>query len=744
MNADNPQITFLEECRELLVEMEEALLSLENNPSDADMINAVFRAIHTIKGSGGVFGFDDVVDFTHVVENVLDKVRSGDIAATSDLISDLLLSRDHVTLLVEEAVGVGKELNDKERQQGSEILDRMRVLLNQGSAPKTASAPTGAEQPATPIPEKAADGVVSGNWHISLRFGLDVLRNGMDPMAFVSYLKNYGDIVFIKTLIHAIPPAKEMDPESCYLGFEIDLKSDTGRETIENVFEFVREDCAIRILAPHCSLDEYKKLIEGLGEGEVTLGEMLIKGGALTRDELGQILHTQPEDDDVEEFDDEHQLEGALAEESSADSNTANVASSKTEATRGRKAAEHKTIRVDAEKLDILINLVGEMVIAGAGTRLLAHRTGETALVESMSMMSRLVEEIRDSTLRLRMVQISGTFNRFNRVVRDISRGLGKEVKLEISGGETELDKTVVEKIGDPLMHLVRNALDHGIETADERIAQGKPASGCLKLNAYHDSGSIVIEISDDGRGLDRDKILAKAVERGIVEPDQAVTDQEICRYIFEAGFSTAAEVTNVSGRGVGMDVVKENIEALRGTVDVRTQPGQGTTMIIRLPLTLAIIDGFLVGVGGTSYIIPLDMVVECLELKELEDQDLVQGSYINLRGEALPYLRLGEVFGERGDGHTRENVVIVRVGEVKAGLVVDELLGEFQTVIKPLGKIFQHLRSISGSTILGSGEVAVILDVPGLVEQAAAGGFKQTRVGHSTKRGPESSTTIH
>jgi len=358
---------------------------------------------------------------------------------------------------------------------------------------------------------------------------------------------------------------------------------------------------------------------------------------------------------------------------------------------------------------------VGELVIAGASANLMALKSGQSTLVEATSIVSGLVENIRDSALQLRMVQIGETFNRFHRVVRDVSKELGKDIDLVITGAETELDKTVVEKIGDPLMHLVRNAMDHGIEAADVRVAKGKSASGRVELNAFHDSGSIIIEVIDDGGGLNKERILNKAIEKGIVQPGQNLTDHEINNLIFEAGFSTAEKVTNLSGRGVGMDVVKKNIQALRGTVEVLTEEGSGSRFVIRLPLTLAIIDGFLVGVDKSSYVIPLEMVVECLELQNIS-QDR---NYLNLRGEVLPFVRLRELFEIDGDRPTRENVVVVKSGSQKAGIVVDVLQGEFQTVIKPLASIFRHLRGIGGSTILGSGDVALILDVQALTQLA-------------------------
>jgi two-component system chemotaxis sensor kinase CheA len=372
---------------------------------------------------------------------------------------------------------------------------------------------------------------------------------------------------------------------------------------------------------------------------------------------------------------------------------------------------------VDADKLDQLINLVGELIIAGASVNMIAHKAQIADLQESASKLSLLVEEVRDSALQLRMVKIGATFSRFQRVVHDVSRDLGKDVELVIHGEDTELDKTVVEKIGDPLMHLVRNSMDHGIESAEIRQARGKPAKGTLKLNAFHDSGSIVITVQDDGGGLKRERILAKAIERGLVETGHHLSDAEVYALIFEPGFSTAEKVTNLSGRGVGLDVVKRNITALRGTVSLASEEGVGTTVSVRLPLTLAIIDGFLIGVGKSVYAIALDMIEECIAFSAESGHD-----FTNLRGEVLPFIRLRELFGIAGQPLRGENIVVLKYNGQKAGLVVDTLMGEFQTVIKPLGDMFNQVKCISGSTILGNGGVALILDVPSLVRQAMEG----------------------
>ncbi|BCM26185.1 chemotaxis protein CheA [Methyloradius palustris] len=724
MNLDDALQTFIIEGRELLEHMEDALLHLEHAPDDMDSINAIFRAAHTIKGSAGLFGLNFVVSFTHVAESVLDKVRSNELTIDEPLVALLLEVCDHLgRLLGHVADG---SLPDEDTETVSQILigrlNAYLVIQSSESSTSTAAVPTTSKRSVTTFAEaessvesEGGGAVETDNWHLSLRFGPDVFRNGMDPLSFIRYLRTLGTIVRIVTITDAIPKASEMDAESCYLGFEINFKSDTDKATIESVFDFVREDSLIHILPPRSKISEYIQFIHDLPEAEMRLGEILLQCGTLTETELQRVLQNQATEGKAEQ----KPIGEVLVDERIVQPSVVAAALEKQKQVKETKTAEANLIRVDAVKLDQLINLVGELIIAGAGANMIAQRAAMVDMLEATSTISRLVEEVRDSALALRMVQIGATFNRFQRVVRDVSKELGKDIHLEISGEDTELDKTVVERIGDPLTHLVRNSMDHGIEPADVRLARGKPAQGTLKLNAYHDAGSIMIEVSDDGGGLNRDKILAKAIERGLVKPEQQLSDNEIYNLIFEAGFSTADAVSNLSGRGVGMDVVRRNIQALRGTVDIQSELGKGATMSIRLPLTLAIIDGFLVGVGQSTYIIPLDMVIECIELGEWS-QGNVEGNYLNLRGEVLPFIRLRKHFEVEGESVKRENVVVVRYGDTKVGLVVDRLLGEFQTVIKPLGKVFSQIRGIGGFTILGTGDVALILDVSGLLRQVA------------------------
>jgi len=759
MNLDDALNTFIVESRELLVQMEEALLRIEQKPEDTDTINAIFRAAHTIKGSAGLFGLDHIVSFTHHAESVLDKVRSDELRINNELVAIFLSVCDHLGVLISH-IAEGSDPDDDTHRISEDLVKKIRGYLEQ---PPRISCQAQAKMEPRGNETYAVDGVGTDNWHISLRFGPGVLRNGMDPLSFIRYLTTFGEIVHIVTLVDAVPPLSELEPETGHLGFEISFNTKADKAAIESAFDFVRDDAHICILPPHSKIAEYMRMINALPQEELRLGEILVHCGTLTQKELDSALRRQSARPDELI----RPIGEVLVEHGVVQSQVVEAALDKQKQVKEHKNTESELIRVNAEKLDQHINLIGELIIASAGASLIAQRTGFPDLLEAAALLSRLVEEVRDSALTLRMVEIGATFNRFQRVVHDVSTELGKDIRLEISGADTDLDKTVVEKIGDPLTHLVRNSMDHGIEPADVRIACGKPAHGTVKLNAYHDSGSIVIEVSDDGGGLNRERILKKAIERSMVKADQQISDQEIHNLIFEPGFSTVEQVSNLSGRGVGMDVVRRNITALRGTVEIDSAEGVGTTMRIRLPLTLAIIDGFLVGVNGSSFVVPLDMVVECVELSQQETAESHGRNHLNLRGEVLPFIRLKQLFDipeppaivdvdaddtynfgntQPRDGSSsailtaegaaalardpelafllhpvkRENVVVVQYAGHRAGLVVDNLMGEFQTVIRPLGVVFNGIDGISGFTILGNGNVALILDVPGLVRRVS------------------------
>lgn len=714
--------TFYAEADELLHSMEAALLRLEDGEADSETLNEIFRAAHTIKGSAGLFGLHAIVGFTHVVENVLDRARAGSVIIDSHLQGVLLRCRDHMAALVAD-VANDRESTAEMLQSGEMLLQELTTYLEPAA---TAAGAIADANVTTNVTAQAQADTSAGNtsdvdtWHISLRLGPDVLRNGMDPLSFIRFLETLGEITHLVTLDDHLPDAADYDPETLYLGFEIALRTSVSRAEIEDVFTFVQDESDIRILPPFSKVDEYIQLIHSLPEGNQRLGEILIQSGALTRESLERALHQQAAAKQQEQ---KPPLLGEILTGQQAvpgEVVTAALERQKKSPER-RQSAEVRTIRVDAEKLDHLINLIGELVISRQRVDLLAAQTGHAVLTEAVATLGGFTENIRDAALTLRMVQIGDTFQRFRRIVRDTALELGKSIELEISGAETELDRSMVERLTDPLTHIVRNALDHGIEPVDVRRERGKPDTGTLRLSAYHDAGNIVIEISDDGGGLNVEKIRAKAVANGLIEPHVELSTYELHQLIFHPGLSTAEKVTDLSGRGVGMDVVKRNIEALQGGIDIESEFGVGTLLRIRLPLTLAIIDGFHVSARSTQFIIPQTTVLECMDLVSLPS---VKGrNCVNLRGEPIPYIRLSDIFALAPPAfefdEVREKLVVVQFGGERAGLVVENLFGEVQTVVKPLSPIFQSLKGVGGSSLLGSGDIAFILDIPQLIELA-------------------------
>ena len=715
MDLDRAKQTYIIEARELLDSMEEALLIVEGMSEPEEPINAMFRAVHTIKGSAGLFGLDGIVHFSHAVESVLDRVRGSGLQLTGHLIGLMLECHDHLAQLISDLQSALPETAEV-TLAGEGILARLAPYMNGGLAKAAQAHPV----EAAPLrPKAGAEPPGRDCWHVSIRFSRDVLRNGMDPLSFVRYLATMGEIVHLASIFGNLPEREAFDPEECRLGLEIELDTQAERAAIEDVFEFVRDGSEIRLIPPNAKVEDYLQLIRELPEEDRFLGEILVAGGCLTLHELEEALKVQRQESYGDGSVQGRRLGTIVIQENAVPPTVVVAALEKQKKYQERQAQELRVVKVSAEKLDRLVDLVGELVIAGASAHAKAGQagTGSASLLEATVTVNKLVEEIRDNALSLRMVQIGETFNKFRRIVRDVSLELGKAIELEIHGADTELDKTIVEKLSDPLMHIVRNSIDHGIEPVDVRRARGKPESGTLALHASHESGSIIIEVSDDGGGLNKNRILAKAIERGLVKTGANLSDQEIINLIFEPGFSTADAVSNLSGRGVGMDVVRRNIDELRGTIEVETEEGLGTTLRMRLPLTLAIIDGFRVEVAGASYVVPLDVVIECLDLAPFLESE--QNHLVNLRGEVLPFLRLREVFQIPGEVPARERVVVIQHGDLRAGIVVDRLMGEFQTVIKPLGKLFKGAKGIGGSTILGTGEVALILDMAQMVQLA-------------------------
>ena len=689
MDMTQARSLFIDEANSLLADMERFLLEIEaGDATSAQHIDAIFRAAHTIKGSAGLFGFDHIVAFTHNVESVLDKVRAGQIGLDGDLINLMLQCQDHTASLIHQ---LEDESSSIDVATGTALINQLHVYLD--PAPVV-------------ITEPVLSATETEHWQLDIQYGEDVFRDGMDPLSQLHYLQSLGELRQVQLLPHWPDPAA-FDPESCYLQLKFELASTATKQQIADVFEFVQDNSKVLITPPQ----QIKATLDALPTVDEKLGTLLVNAGAVTERELQTALSSQKGQDK------EVALGQVLVDQGAVSPEMVAVALDKQKATEHKRPADFQFLKVEARKLDELINLVGELVTAGAGIDVLVQEIANEKLKESFSVLTGLLEQIRDGALGLRMVQVGESFSRLRRIVRDVSKELGKDIELTVAGADTELDKSMVEKLSDPLMHIVRNALDHGIESKELRLYKGKPAQGQLKLSACHESGSVVIEIADDGAGLNIERIRAKAIEKNIISADQELAEEDIYKLIFAPGFSTAAAVTNLSGRGVGMDVVKRNIEELRGQIQISSVPDQGTVFRIRLPLTLAIIDGFLVSVAGTYLVLPLNMVQECIEF-QMSQQDN-ERNYLDLRGEVLPFIRLRQLFELAGPAQSRENIVVVQYGNHRAGLVVDHLHGELQAVIKPLNTLFRSLRGIGGYTILGSGNVGLILDIPQLVQFA-------------------------
>ncbi len=683
MNSESALALFFEEAFEQSNLLESLLLSLDEQPeSNAEDLSAMFRSAHTIKGSAGLFALDGLIAFTHVMENVLDRLRNGELAIDKPLVGLLLACNDHLQQML-------VHYRNAPSAPFPEDAEHRRLLA--ALEEHTQFAHSGASTPPSAAPESTE----YGTWHLFLRYHPDLFRHGFDPASFLRYLGKLGEIVHIHTRLETPDTLLELDPTTCRLSNELAFRSSATAAEIASAFEFIEDESEIDILPPASGYDVFAELAARYGGSAES---------HLTRwREAGYLPASPPQPTSP-------QVQAPTGE-SAAKPSAAQEKRRSTDRVEGS-----RFIRIEAAKLDALINRVGELVISTASSRMRAKQTADSDMIQAVEVLSQLVEGIRDDALNLRMVPISEIFNRFPRMVHDVSARLGKEIELDLVGADTEIDKSMIEKLTDPLMHIVRNAIDHGIEDAASRIAQGKPARGLLRLKAYHDTGAIVVDVSDDGRGMNKAAILAKAQERGLLPDGRQLSDQEIYKLIFLPGFSTADQVSDISGRGVGMDVVRRNIEALRGEVEILSTPGQGSTLRIRLPLTLAIIDGFHVEVAGSSLVLPLDMMAECMDMPT--EQISRETRQIWLRDAWIPYVSLRELFSlPPCDGP--EYVVVAQFGQTTAGIIVDRLIGDIQAVIKPLGSLFRSLRGVSGSTIMGNGRLALILDIPQLIQLA-------------------------
>jgi two-component system, chemotaxis family, sensor kinase CheA len=644
MSHTDPAQTYRQEAADLLDQLEQALLDLEHRPDDADLVNTAFRALHTIKGSGAMFGFDAVAAFTHHVETAFDRVRRGEVAVAPPLIAVTLAAKDQIRRLIEQP-------DDADEAEGAAILDRLQAAL-------------GAPAIAPPHPSATT-------WRLGFRLPRDAMAMGTNPLLLLDELRALGPCTVVADT-STIPPLEALNPSECHIGWEVTLTTVQPRSAIEQVFLFVLDDMQL---------------------------------------DLEPVSDRPPAPTDVAPAE---ARPVAPADGKSAASPDARPAATPHPDVPPRIAG---SIRVPAERLDDLMDQVGELVIAQSRLKQIAAASTDGQVKAISEEIERLALELRDTTMGARLVPIGQLFGRFRRLVHDLAHDLGKQMTLVLSGEETELDKTLIERLADPLIHLIRNAADHGVELPARREAVGKSRQGRIVLTARHLGHEVLISIADDGAGLDRARIQQRAEEQGLIASGARLPDGELFQLVLQPGFSTAREVTSVSGRGVGMDVVRRAIDALRGSIDIASQAGQGAEITLRLPLTLAIIDGLLVRVGKGRYVIPLSAIEECVELSAADDTRSRGHNFLNIRGSLVPFLRLREIFATHTPPDPYQKVVIVSAADQRVGLVVDQVIGDHQTVIKSLSKLHADVAAFSGATILGDGTVALILEVAHLVE---------------------------
>jgi two-component system chemotaxis sensor kinase CheA len=682
--------TFKDEALELIQELEAALLELEESPEDSSTIDRVFRALHTLKGSGGLAGFDNVAGFCHEAETVFEQVRSGERTVDEKLVSLTLSAQDHLKGMIMAEFGAAPVDDDLT----AELVAAFQALM---PFPQSASLNISTVAMATPTDQ--------ATYRIRFRPMPNLFLQGVQPHYLLGELQRLGEALVVAQL-DAVPALDDLNPEECHIYWDVLLTTDQDEDAIRDVFIFVEDDCELIIQ----KIDDGSQLDQP--EDYKRLGEILVERGDLTEEDLAKYLKEKK------------RLGEALVEEGAVDDTKVQSALAEQERVqtlrRERKANDAmESIRVKSDRLDKLVNLVGEMVTVQARLSQFANSRIDADLLSVAEEVERLTWDLRDQVLTIRMLPIGGTFTRFKRLIRDLGSELGKDVMLVSEGGETELDKTVIDQLNDPLVHLVRNSIGHGIESPAVRQAIGKPGKGRITLSAKHSGANVVLTVADDGAGLDVARIRAKAVEKGLISEQAELSEREVYALIFEPGFSTAQEVSNVSGRGVGMDVVRQAIDALRGSIEVRSEEGEGTTFSIKLPLTLAIIDGLLIDLGADHYVLPLSAVEECIELTRDDVEQSHGRNLVKIRGEIVPYVRLRDEFKINSERPEIEQVVIVNLEGLRVGFVVDHVVGEHQTVIKNLGRMYQDVNGVSGATILGDGRVALILDLPQLAGRA-------------------------
>jgi len=674
---DNFKRKFIEEATEHIQDIEQALLELEQNPSDKPLIERVFRAMHSLKGSGAMFGFEKISEFTHNLETVYDLVRNEEMVITSDLLNLTLASVDHLSALLKEDADLSEAL----MQQHSRLMKQIDEFVLADSSKKNA-----AVELTKPNIESEAD---QKTYYILFQPNEDIMSNGTNPLFLLDELYSLGECLSIP-ITKKIPSLDEFDPNKCYTTWEIFLSTKSDINSITDVFIFVEDDCELRVnLVCDYNLLSTPLFVEKIEDVRNKQQEI---GLSQVQDFVANMV--SPEVKQLQKSKDEKSIQGL-------------------------KDQTISSIRVASDKLDQLMNLVSELVTTQARLSLYAETDGRPELLNIAENVQKLSRQLRDNAFSIVLIPIENMLTRFQRLVRDLSKELKKDVVFEAEGTDTELDKTIIENLTDPLMHILRNSLDHGIETPQVRIEKGKPAQGKILLKAFYSGANVIIQIFDDGSGIDTNFIRTKAIQKGLISHETPLTKKEILDLIFIPGFSTAANVTDVSGRGVGMDVVKRKIADIRGEVEVESEINIGTTLTIKLPLTLSIIDGLLVKIEEVYYVIPLSVIDKIYAIEHTKLMKAFNNTIV-LDGEQIPFFYLRNEFGLSENNTTHEQIIVVRYEDKRVGLALDNVIGEYQAVLKPLGKHYKKQEIISGATILGDGTIALVMDTNKAIKQFA------------------------
>lgn len=681
--TDEFKATFKSEAKELLDELEESLIDLEKQKDDLELVNNVFRNLHTLKGSGSMFGFEELASFAHQLENIFHHVRKGNLPVTQDLIDLSLRVGDHIKLFLEPG-----EMEQETVREGEGILTAITAL-----SPDSTSAPPPPAEPAQ-----------SGDTTYRIRFSPhpEIQEGGSDLIKLLEELGDLGNCRPVAYLDN-VPPLEELQEEHCYVNWDILLTTSQDIDAVKDVFIFVEDesDIAIDVIDENQIRDDiqYKKL-----------GHILVERGDISAEEMTEAVQSQKRFGEI-------LVDKGLVESKKIESALLEQKVVRNLRTQKLQLETSSYIRVPTEKLDAMVNLVGELVIMQSNLQEVSSSFNSRVLKRISKTANLLIRELRDKSMAIRMTPIEATFTKFKRLVRDLSLDLGKEIQLITEGGENELDQTIIDRLNDPLVHILRNCIDHGIELPDTREADGKNRAGTVHVSASHSGAHILIVIKDDGKGIDIEAVRERALKNGLIKKEDQLPEKETLALIFEPGFSMAEKVTNVSGRGVGMDVVKKNIEALRGSINVDSTKGSGTAITLKIPLTLVIIEGLLLRVSDKFFIIPLAIVKRVVELESEQLAENGRGYILDQKGKPIRFIRLSKLFGIADSNSPDQQIVVVEHGGRKIGLVVDKVIGEHQTVIKSLGSVYRDIQAFSGATIMGDGNIALIMDVERLIK---------------------------